>query len=360
MSKKIVLVLSIILCLVGCGDTYTSEANNPSNAPIENGNLKVHFIDVGQADATLFSYNNKDDKYTVLFDTGDWQGDEVVPYLQEQNISHLDLVIISHPDADHIGQLTDVLENIQVEEVWMSGNESTSQTYLDAMEVILDQDITYQEPRTGEEFTIGPLDIEVIYPETISGKSNEESVSIRLSYDEVSFLLTGDAGKQEELEMIETSKSLDSTVLHLGHHGSDTSSDTTFVKEVKPELAIYSAGQDNSYGHPSEEVIQLLNNENIEWYGTDVNGTIIVETDGQEYSVQTDNPHDDSDPSECVNINEARAEELQEIVHIGASRAEQIIEERPFESLQDLDVIEGIGPSRIADIEEKGIVCSLE
>ncbi|WP_419892910.1 MBL fold metallo-hydrolase [Oceanobacillus kimchii] len=358
MRKKIVLVLSILLFLIGCGDTHTSEANNSSNLPIENGNLKVHFIDVKQADATLFSFISEDENYAVLFDTGDWQGVEVVPYLQEQNISHLDLVIISHPDADHIGQLTDVIENIQVDEVWMSGNESTSQTYLDAMEAILDQDITYQEPRTGEEYTIGPLDIEILYPETISGKSNEESVSIRLDYDEVSFVLTGDAGKQEELEMIESTESLDSTVLHLGHHGSDTSSDADFVREVNPELAIYSAGQNNSYGHPSEEVIRLLNNKDIEWYGTDVNGTIIVETDGQEYSVQMERSHDNS-KSECVNINESTIEDLQEIVHIGSSRAERMVDERPFESLQELDVIEGIGPSRIADIEEQGIICSL-
>lgn len=358
MSKKIVLVLSILLLLVGCGDTHTSEANNPSNSPTENGNLKVHFIDVGQADATLFSYNNEDENYSILFDTGDWQGDEVVPYLQEQNISHLDLVIISHPDADHIGQLADVIENIQVDEVWMSGNESTSQTYLDAMEAILDQDITYQEPRTGEEYTIGPLDIEVLFPESISGKSNEESVSIRLGYNEVTFVLTGDAGKQEELEMIKTTESLNSTVLHLGHHGSDTSTDADFLRKVNPELAIYSAGQDNSYSHPSEEVIRLLNNEDIEWYGTDVNGTIIIETDGQDYFVQIERSHDNSE-YECVNINESTIEDLQEIVHIGSSRAEQMVDERPFESLQELDVIEGIGPSRIADIEEQGIICSL-
>lgn len=359
MLKKFIFVLSFILLLIGCGDTQTSEANNLSNSSTD-GNLKVHFIDVGQADATLFSYKNGDEAYSVLFDTGDWQGDEVVPYLQEQNIDHLDLAIISHPDADHIGQLSDVLDNIQVDEVWMSGNESTSQTYLDAMEAIFVQDSTYQEPRTGDEYTIGPLDIEVLYPETISGKSNEESISIRLGYNEVSFVLTGDAGKQEELEMIESTESLDSTVLHLGHHGSDTSSDADFVKELDPELAIYSAGEDNSYEHPSEEVIRLLNNEEIDWYGTDVNGTIIVETDGQEYAVHTEHPHDDSEQTACVNINESTEEQLQEIVHIGASRAEQIVEERPFESLQDLDSIQGIGMSRITDIEVQGIVCRLD
>ncbi|WP_152655434.1 MBL fold metallo-hydrolase [Oceanobacillus sp. CFH 90083] len=342
--------LIMIFILAGCN----TEPGAAAQSDAAEGDFTAHFIDVGQGDSTLFILEEDDEKTVILFDTGDWQGNEVVPYLEAQGITAIDLIIISHPDADHIGQLSNVLDHFAVDEVWMSGNESTSNTYQTAMEKILSKGIGYHEPRTGEEYELGPIELEVLYPTDISGKANEESVSIRLAYGQVSFVLTGDAGVKEEKEMLETF-SLRSTFLHLGHHGSKTSTDPAFLDAVQPQIAIYSAGEGNSYGHPSPEVITLLNDQNIEWYGTDVDGTIVVITDGETYSIDTDQePVKDS----CIDINSASKEELTEIIHIGDERAEQIIDERPFNHFDALEDINGLGPSRLADIKSEGLVCS--
>ncbi|WP_148417089.1 MBL fold metallo-hydrolase [Oceanobacillus jeddahense] len=369
--------LIMLFILTGCN----ADPNATAQSDAVDGDFKAHFIDVGQGDSTLFTVEEEGEETVILFDTGDWQGNEVIPYLEAEGITAIDLVIISHPDADHIGQLSKVLDHFTVDEVWMSGNESTSNTYQTAMKKILSQDIGYHEPRTGEEYELGPVELEVLYPEEISGKANEESVSIRLAYDQVSFVLTGDAGVKEEQEMIETS-SLESTFLHLGHHGSNTSTDPAFLDAVQPQIAIYSAGEDNSYDHPSSEVIKLLDDENIEWYGTDVDGTIVIATDGESYSIETDmseditvsKPDDDEEtnqdtsdssqedneePSEasCIDINHASKEELTKIIHIGDERANQIIDERPFDNFDELEEMNGLGPSRIADIESESLLC---
>src|SRR5699024_5216286 len=207
-----------------------------------------------QADATLFQYEDKAKTYTILYDTGDWKRNDVINYLAAVNISYIDLIIISHPDADHIGQLAEIMKTYDVGEVWMSGNESTSQTFQNALEAILATDAGYEEPRAGDKTTLGPMELKVLHPDTISGKANEESLSILFTYGENSFLFTGDAGKADEKEMISRT-SLQADILQLGHHGSNTSSDPAFIKEVDPDIAIYSAGEGNSYGHPHEEVI---------------------------------------------------------------------------------------------------------
>ncbi|GGP07190.1 MBL fold metallo-hydrolase [Oceanobacillus neutriphilus] len=382
MKKFIYFSFIMMFVLAGC----QAKTDSAAQSNTVDGALGAHFIDVGQGDSTLFTLEEEDEKAVILFDTGDWQGNEVVPYLEEQGITEIDLVIISHPDADHIGQLSKVLDRFAVDEVWMSGNESTSNTYQTAMEKILSQDIDYHEPRTGEAYELGPIELEVLYPEDISGKLNEESVSIRLVYDQISFVLTGDAGVKEEKEMMDSSQ-LSSTFLHLGHHGSKTSTDPEFLNAVQPQIAIYSAGKDNSYGHPSPEVIELLDGENISWYGTDQDGTIVVTTDGKAYSIETemstditvsepdvaknneisadeenedaseDISSDEKKESSCIDLNNASKEELTEIIHIGNERADQIMDQRPFTALDELEEIDGLGPSRIADIESEDLIC---
>ncbi|GAB3794339.1 ComEC/Rec2 family competence protein [Virgibacillus kimchii] len=233
------------------------------------GELEVHYIDAGQADATLFLYADEEDSYTILYDTGDWQRNDVVNYLSLMDVSSIDLVIASHPDADHIGQLAEIVSTFEVGEVWMSGNESSSQTFQRSIEAILASEADYHEPRTGEEFSIGPMEITVLYPENITGKSNEESVALHFSYGSHDFILTGDAGKREERQMVQHAGDLSATVLQLGHHGSNTSTDPAFLEAIDPEVAIYSAGKDNSYGHPHAEVVTLVQDFGIDLYGTD-------------------------------------------------------------------------------------------
>ncbi|MCF3944396.1 MBL fold metallo-hydrolase [Oceanobacillus alkalisoli] len=353
----------------------TEEVSPEKNQTEKLEELSVHFIDVGQADATLFRYRSGEEQYTVLFDTGDWRGSEVTNYLTGNDVNFIDLVIVSHPDADHIGQLEQVMQTFDVGEVWMSGNESSSQTFQDAIEAVLASNADYYEPRAGEEFAIGPLQIEILYPDNISGKTNEESISALFTYDNVKFVLTGDAGLREETYM-RSNFNVSADVLHLGHHGSKTSNDPAFIDAVSPKIVVYSAGADNSYGHPSPEVVSAIEERNIELYGTAIHGTILLTTNGTDIQIDTNIAAPDSgttgseqmsqnknketeqvSSSSCVNINEATVEELQQIIHIGPERAVDLIELRPFQTISDLTKIAGIGSARMADIQTEGIAC---
>src|SRR5699024_10061907 len=213
--------------------------------------------------------------------------------------------------------------------------------------------------RPGNSVSVGPLTLDVLHPETVTGKENEESLSILFTYGNSKFLFTGDAYKADEKEMMKRMPDLHADILQLGHHGSNTSSDESFIKTVDPDVAIYSAGAQNSYGHPSPEVINLLDKLNITVYGTDVHGTIIVTSDGQDYSIDTTQEgtvrtHDDDTKGEpkkkqkkdtsssshsekeatgdCVDINTANETELQKIIHIGPARAEDVVNNRPYQS----------------------------
>lgn len=327
---------------------------------VTSSELAVHYIDVGQADATLFKFASEDEEYTILYDTGDWTSTDVVDYLADKEIQELDLVIASHPDADHIGQLDKVLEQFEVGEVWMSGNTTSSDVFIRSLEAIQKYEVGYYEPRAGEQFDIGPLSMEILHPSVLTGDTNADSVSMFVSYGEIDFLFTGDAGKKQEMEMVNSGMNIDAEILSLGHHGSDTSSAPAFIDAVSPEVAIYSAGEGNSYGHPHISVVSMIQEKGIELYGTDQNGTIIVRTDGKSYRIETitdgnkKQTSTDNSLAGKINLNTASYEDLLEIAHIGPERAEEIILLRPLEKIEDLQKVNGIGPSRLKDIITEG------
>ncbi|WP_054636938.1 MBL fold metallo-hydrolase [Thalassobacillus sp. C254] len=123
-------------------------------------------MDVGQADATLFEYGYDGEDYTILFDAGNWNQNNVVDYLHSQDIESLDVMMLSHPHADHIGQADTILDQFTVEEVWMSGDTHTSQTFERVMDAIDESDVAYEEPRAGEVYDVGPLAIETVNPDS--------------------------------------------------------------------------------------------------------------------------------------------------------------------------------------------------
>ncbi len=155
-------------------------------------------------------------------------------------------------------------------------------------DAVLASEANYREPRAGESYRFGSLLVEVLHPARITGDYHEGSVSIRATFGSVSFVLTGDAEVPQELEMIERGHPLAAKVLQLGHHGSSTSNCREFLEAVNPDIAVYSAGVDNSYGHPHQETVDLIASLGIPLYGTDVYGTIIVETDGAALQVRTE------------------------------------------------------------------------
>src|SRR5699024_4788026 len=173
--------------------------------------------------------------------------DEVVPYLQKEGIEVINVLVGTHPHADHIGQMEEVIKEFDVEEVWMSGDVAGSNVFTNTLESIDKSVEGYVEPRVGDEYQIGDMDITIIHPEEIGIGLNDGSVSMKLSYGEVDFIFTGDAEKKAEKQMLERGFNLEADILHLGHHGSNTSTTEDFYNAVNPDVAIYSAGVDNKY-----------------------------------------------------------------------------------------------------------------
>jgi competence ComEA-like helix-hairpin-helix protein len=309
--------------------------------------------------------------FTILIDTGRHDGDEVVPYLEEIGVESIDLLVGTHPHADHIGQFPEVLERFPVREVWMSGDTNTTRTFEDALDAVAASGAAYHEPRAGEVYQLGSARIEVLNPAHLTGEANEGSVAFRLIFGDVALMFTGDAEAPTEREIIESGRELHAKILKLGHHGSRTSSTLAFLLAVKPEIAIWSAGADNTYDHPSPGTIERLGHLGVTVLGTAIYSTIVIATDGESYQFEDFDPDDDISPPQptstvtpvggCrvdqVNINTASSEELQRITQIGPARARQLIQLRPFTSVDDMDRIPGISSVTIIKIKEQGLAC---
>ncbi|UGB30508.1 MBL fold metallo-hydrolase [Metabacillus sp. B2-18] len=250
------------------------------------GLFEAHFIDVGQGDSTLLVTPNGK---TVLIDGGkESEADQLVQHLTDLGIQTIDLMVATHPDADHIGGLVPVLEQFEVKKVVDSGKSHTTQTYMDYLALIDQKNIPFEIAKEGSFLNVdSAVTIEVLNALEESSDTNDSSVVLKVSYDESDFLLTGDADAEIEAEMMAEGYNLDSEVLKVGHHGSDTSTSQAFLEAVDPIIAAVSVG-DNSYGHPAPSVMDRLTSYGVELYTTLQSGDIIMTSDGQEITVYTE------------------------------------------------------------------------
>ena len=337
------------------------------------GYLKVHFIDVGQGDAVLIQTPS----INMLIDGGD-RGSTVVDYLKAQGVSSLDLVIGTHPHADHIGGLINVLQSIPVKEVIDPGVVHTSKTFEDYLTLIDIKDIKFTVGRAGmvRDFGDGAAML-IVHPTSLDNANiNDTSIVVRLTFGQGSFIFTGDAERLSEEQILTRGYDLKSTVLKVGHHGSNTSTSTSFLDAISPKVAVIMVGEDNRYGHPHNETLSRLINAKIDVYRTDIHGTIVITTNGQTFEVNQKQPYQYNPPKipeppaagnvaesipgpqiQKININTASIEKLQEIIHIGPVRAQEIIKLRPFKSVDELAKVSGIGSVRLADIKNEGKAC---
>lgn len=247
--------------------------------------LIVHFIDVGQGDAILIDLNETE----ILIDGGG-KSPGVVEYLNDHLDGALEVMVATHPHADHIGGLISVLNTFQVEQIWHNGDTSSSQTYAEFIAAVQSEGAGIHIARRGDNINAGELNFVVLNPHTLSGATNNNSIVLSLSYGDIDFLFTGDAEHEAEADMLISSivPVPDVEILKVGHHGSKTACSPDFLTAASPEVAIYMAEKGNSYGHPHDETILALLNIGAEIYGTDVCGTIIVTTDGETYQLETE------------------------------------------------------------------------
>ena len=276
--KKIIVLLLCIFLLAGCNEAVKTE-----KIPVTSGHeMQVHFIDVGQGDSILIeSPSGK----TMLIDGGvKGAGQQIVSYLKELGINKLDIVVATHPDADHIGGLIPVLDNMTIEQFYDSGKVHTSQTFEEMLTRIDEKNIPYHVPKIGDDIEFDKeVNVKVLNANDQATDNNDASIVLKMTYGNVSFLLTGDAGVALEKEMLRYD--VKATVLKAGHHGSNTSSSEEFIQAVKPEVTILSYGEDNKYGHPHAEIVDRLQAIGSKIYATADLGTITVSTDGVNYTV---------------------------------------------------------------------------
>ena len=281
----------------------------PAPEPSEYQELKVHFLDVGQGDSCFIELPNKE---TMLIDAGESEyGDSIVTYIYGQGYDTLDYVVATHPHADHIGGMADVLNTFNIRNFYATAFTTTTQTYERMLDAVENSGAAVHEVMAGSVILDEPeLLVEVVAPKTLSDDSNNSSVVIKLTYGENKFLFTGDAEKSEE-DDIWTNIKCD--VLKVGHHGSATSSSANFLKKVDPTYAVISCGMGNKYGHPTDEVLERLNSRNIEVFRTDLQGTIVFTSDGKNISV-------DKQPSAYQTSVQTTATTTQTIVQTTTSR----------------------------------------
>jgi competence protein ComEC len=245
--------------------------------------LKVYFIDVGQGDAILIDLKDTE----VLIDGGD-RSPGVVQYLKNYVDGPLEIMVATHPHADHIGGLIDVLAAFEVQQIWHNGETATSKTYSDFMSAVNIENAKVDIATRGNVIESDGLSFKVLNPANLKGTVNNNSIVLYLAYGDVDFLFEGDAENEAEGAMLVKSDMPvpDVKILKVGHHGSRTASSSDFLAVTTPEVAIYMAGEGNTYGHPHQETIQALSAIGAKIYGTDVHGSIIVTTDGKAYSLQ--------------------------------------------------------------------------
>lgn len=275
-NKLISLFLSLFLLLF----TLAPQAALTVNAET-NGEMAVHFLDVGQGNAILVQSGGQN----LLYDGGDQNHtDEVVSYLQQQNVQTIDYMISSHYDEDHLGGLVKCLDNFEVEHVLGSDYVHTSDLFNTFMNTATAHAIIVEYPSVGDTYEFGTGSFTVMAPDGISQNSNDNSVVIRLVNGNNSFMFMGDAEETSEQDMISTGMNLDCDVLSLGHHGSASSTSWDLLEASTPSWAVISCGQDNSYGHPAASTMEKLRDMNIPVYRTDDQGTIIALSDGDTIS----------------------------------------------------------------------------
>jgi len=259
-------------------------------------NLKVNFINVGEGDCILIEAPKK---YNILIDGGgtplstfDVGGKVVIPYLRRKGINKINLLILTHPDLDHLEGLLAVLREFKVDMALDSGLICDVSEYREFISIIKEKNIPYYQAKAGDNFVFSNnLEMLLLNPIHTSNLYNESdfnnaSIVIKLFYKNTDFLFTGDIEEAAEKKLLVWQNILKSDVLKVAHHGSSSSSSLEFLEKVNPLIAVISVGK-NNFGHPSEKIIERLKDKNIAVYRTDQNGTVIIRTNGQEYGVKT-------------------------------------------------------------------------
>ena len=258
-------------------NTSTSNATSQQTTSTSNSKLEVHYIDVGQGDATLLICDGE----AMLIDAGDnSKGTAIQSYLQSKGVKELKYAVATHPDADHIGGMDVVITKFNISTFFMPNIQKDTRTYDDVVQALKYKNLKAVNPSAGSTYKLGSATVKFVSTGKDYGdKINNWSLCMKVTHGNTSFLFVGDAEEEAERDMLNSDIKAD--VYMTAHHGSRTGSIEDFVKKVNPMYAVISCGKGNSYGHPHSAVLNTLRSLNVKIYRTDEQGTIIATSDGK-------------------------------------------------------------------------------
>ena len=283
-NKTLISFLSfaaIILYTLLSNDEITIEKEENKKTNSNNTDVvKVEYIDVGQADAILIE-NNK--KYMLIDAGNNEDGDLLVNYFKDKNITDFEYVVGTHPHEDHIGGMDNIIKNFNIKNYYMPDCYTTTKTFEEILDALEEKNLSFETPDIDSEFRLGDALFRVLYTGTDKSDLNNTSIVLKMTYKDTSFLFTGDATNVTEKKIL--AKNLQSDVLKVGHHGSQYSTSENFLDKVNPKYAIISVGTGNVYDHPKDITLNKL--KGIEVHRTDKEGTIRVISDGKNIDIET-------------------------------------------------------------------------
>lgn len=285
------LALAVIIAvelLFGWDNVLIWTGLKPSPETAE-GVMEVHYIDVGNADSILIRQGDQ----AMLIDAGErGDNDDILDYFRAHGVSKLDLVISTHPHADHVGAMAKILEAIPVKQFVLAympvEATPTSAVCEDMLEILDEKNIPIDKAKPGTVYALGGAEVQILAPICETDDANDMSVVTRVVFGNHAFLFTGDAGKAVEKDLLKSGYDLRADVLKVSHHGSNTGNTLSFIKKVAPQYAVITCGADNLYGHPHDEVVARLHKQKASIYRSDISGDIVFYSDGEKLTIETE------------------------------------------------------------------------
>lgn len=341
MKRLLALTLALLLLFSAC------TLSIPDPVPVDSPDFEIRFLDVGQADAALI----RSDGETMLIDGGNREdGSLIAAVLKRLGITTLDYVVCSHAHEDHVGGLSAAFHVAAVETVLIPVTEYDSTVFSNFINAAQNSEILVPSP--GDTFPLGQATVTVLGPVADYEEPNDTSLVLKVTLGETSFLFTGDMERTAEADLLDTwsDSALNATVLKVGHHGSDTSTSYPFLRAVNPTYGIISVGKGNSYGHPCDEILSRLRDANVTLYRTDLQGDIIVTSDGSDVFFQTDrNTAANANPTASVQAKEYIGNKKSKTFHLPTCASLPTEKNRVSFSTRDAALDAGFTPCKNCD-----------